>query len=228
MSSSKKILIVLTSHPRSDISLGGWFLPELAHPYNVFKQAGYQMSFASIKGGEAPLDPWSIEVSTDQKDTESLEFLKTESVWKNTVQLKEFLGRAQEYDAVFYAGGSGPIFDLAIDATSQKIITEFWEADKVVSAVCHGPGVFTNVTLSNGQALVAGKKLTGFTNSEEVAIKALEKMPFLLEDALAAKGALFQRKGDFEPFVVVDGRLISGQNPASARPVAEAVVKALN
>ncbi|KAH8916139.1 class I glutamine amidotransferase-like protein [Atractiella rhizophila] len=226
---SKKVLVVLTSHPHTDDSLGGWFLPELAHPYNVFKKAGYEMTFASPKGGEAPLDSWSIELSTQGKDGESLEFLeKNEHVWKNTTALSEFTGKSGEYDAIFYPGGHGPIFDLAVDEISQKLIAEFWEAGKVVSAVCHGPGVFVNVILSNGKYLVLEKRLTGYTNSEEAAIDATDKVPFLLEDVLSAKGALFQRAGDYEPHVVKDGKLITGQNPPSAKPLAEAIVEALN
>ncbi|KAH8922643.1 class I glutamine amidotransferase-like protein [Atractiella rhizophila] len=226
---TKKILIVLTSHPHTDDSLGGWFLPELAHPYNVFKKAGYSLTFASPKGGEAPLDWFSIDFSKQQKDSESLEFLeKNEQVWKTTKVLSEFSGKSGEYDAIFYPGGHGPVFDLAVDETSKKLITEFWEAGKVVSAVCHGPAVFRNVVLSNGQDIVSEKKLTGYTNSEEAAIGATEKVPFLLEDALAAKGAVFSKVADYQPNVVVDGKFITGQNPASAGPVAEAIVKALS
>ncbi|KAH8916691.1 class I glutamine amidotransferase-like protein [Atractiella rhizophila] len=123
---TKKILIVLTSHPRSEDSLGGWFLNELAHPYNIFKNEGYEIVLASTNGGEAPLDPWSIQVATKLNDSESLEFFEAESsLWKNTIPLSEFLGKASEYDAIFYPGGDGPTFDLATSETNQKLIAEF-------------------------------------------------------------------------------------------------------
>ena len=162
-----KILFVLTSHNK----LGnldkptGWYLPELAHPYHVL-HSKTDITVASPAGGESPLDPASIEASKD--DTVSQDFLKNnESVWKTTQKLDSFLGKANDFDAIFYPGGHGPMFDLVDSPTSQQLIKEFWEAGKVVSAVCHAPAVFYDVKLSDGSLLVAGKEVTAFTNEEE-------------------------------------------------------------
>ncbi|KAF2829280.1 class I glutamine amidotransferase-like protein [Ophiobolus disseminans] len=226
--SKPSILFVLTSHNK----LGnldkptGWYLPELAHPYHVLRNKA-NITVASPKGGEAPLDPSSVEAS---KDDVSVNFLKNdEQVWKTTQKLSDFSGKAKDFDAIFYVGGHGPMFDLADDATSQQLIKEFWEADKIVSAVCHAPAVFYNVKLSDGSLLVAGKEVTAFTNAEEDQVGLSEVVPFLPEDALnKASGGKFVKAA--EPWgekVVVSGRLITGQNPASATGVGEAIAKAL-
>lgn len=162
-----------------------------------------------------------------KSDEVSQNFLKKKEIWENTTPLREFLGRASEFDALFYPGGHGPMFDLAGDKESIQLIQEFWAAGKYVSAVCHGPIVFKDVQV-DGQHLVKGKKVTGFTNQEEEMVKLTEAMPFLLETVLKEAGANFQ-KAD-EPWgekVVVDGKLITGQNPASGKAVGEALVKAL-
>lgn len=170
--SQPKVLMVLSScssfqegdkpHPT------GWYLPEFAHPYNQIAQHA-EVTVASPKGGEAPLDPSSVEAF--KSDAESVEFLNTKSaLWKNTHKLSEFAGRASEFAAIFYVGGHGPMFDLATDATSHAIIREFWESGKVVSAVCHGPIALANVKLSDGSYLVDGSAVTGFTNAEEDAV----------------------------------------------------------
>jgi len=223
-----KVLIVLTSHSK----LGdtgqptGWFLPELSHPYDVFAAAGFDITIASPSGGVAPLDPSSVDFSKD--DASAMEFHKTKaSVWEKTAPLSTLSGRAaQEYDAIFFCGGHGPVFDLAVDPVSQQITSEFAAAGKVVSAVCHGPAALVGVKLPGGGFLVEGKQVTGFSNEEEEMVGKTKVVPFLLEDKLKEIGGKYAKSG--EPWgekVVVDGRLVTGQNPASAKGVGEAVVK---
>ncbi|KAJ4351601.1 uncharacterized protein N0V89_006944 [Didymosphaeria variabile] len=223
-----KILFVLTSHNKlgSLDKPTGWYLPELAHPYHVLSKKA-EITVASPKGGEAPLDPASVEAA---KDDVSVNFHKNnEAVWKNTQKLESFVGKAGDFDAIFYVGGHGPMFDLVDNPTSQQLIREFWEAGKVVSAVCHGPAVFYDAKLSDGSLLVAGKEVTAFTNTEEEQVGLTKAVPFLPEDALQkASGGKFVKAA--EPWgekVVVSGRLITGQNPASATGVGEAIAKAL-
>jgi putative intracellular protease/amidase len=152
-----------------------------------------------------------------------------EKVWKTTQKLSDFVGKAKDFDAIFYVGGHGPMFDLVDDPTSQQLIKEFWEADKIVSAVCHAPAVLYDVKLSDGSLLIAGKEVTAFTNVEEEQAGLTKAVPFLPEDALnKASGGKFVKAA--EPWgekVVVVGRLITGQNPASATGVGEAIAKAL-
>lgn len=185
------------------------------------------MSVASPKGGEAPLDPNSVEMfKTDQSSMEFLE--KKKHVWQNTAKLASFLGKADQFDAIFYPGGHGPMFDLPVDADSQKLIAEFATKGKVVSAVCHGPAAFVNVKLPDGKHLLNGKTVTGFTNKEEEQVGLTKAVPFLLEDALRKVCGNFVAAD--EPWaekVVVDGKLITGQNPASAKGVGEAIVQAM-
>jgi putative intracellular protease/amidase len=226
--SKPSVLFVLTSHNKlgSLDKPTGWYLPELAHPYHVLRNKA-NTTVASPKGGEAPLDPGSIEAG---KDDVSVNFLNNDQkVWKNTQKLSDFTGKAKDFDAIFYVGGHGPMFDLVDDATSQQLIKEFWEADKIVSAVCHAPAVLYNVKLSDGSLLVAGKEVTAFTNEEEEQVGLTKALPFLPEDALQkASGGKFV-KAD-EPWgvkVAIAGRLITGQNPASATAVGEALAKAL-
>ncbi|CAI6338040.1 unnamed protein product [Periconia digitata] len=224
-----KILFVLTSHNK----LGnldkptGWYLPELAHPYHVL-HSKTTITVASPKGGESPLDPSSIDASKD--DTISQTFLKqNESVWKTTSKLDTFLGKAADFDAIFYVGGHGPMFDLVDSPVSQQLIREFWEAGKIVSAVCHAPAVFYNARLSDGTLLVEGKEVTAFTNEEEAQVGLSEVVPFLPEDKLqeASGGKFVKADAPWGEKVVVQGRLITGQNPASATGVGEAIAKAL-
>ncbi|KZM25508.1 uncharacterized protein EKO05_0008962 [Ascochyta rabiei] len=223
-----KILFVLTSHNK----LGkldkptGWYLPELAHPYHVLHSKA-EITVASPKGGESPLDPASVEAA---KDDVSVNFLKNnESVWKNTQKLDQFVGKAKDFDAIFYVGGHGPMFDLVDSPTSQQLIREFWEADKIVSAVCHAPAVFYDAKLSDGSLLLAGKEVTGFSNAEEEQAGLSDAVPFLPENALqkASGGKYVKAAEPWAEKVVVTGRLITGQNPASATAVGEALAKAL-
>lgn len=226
--SKPQVLFVLTSHNKlgSTGKPTGWYLPELAHPYHVLHNK-VDITVASPKGGESPLDPASVEAAQDDV---SVAFHKNnEQVWKNTQKLSDFIGKAKDFDAIFYVGGHGPMFDLVDDATSQQLIKEFWEADKIVSAVCHAPAVFYDVKLSDGTLLVAGKEVTAFTNAEEEQVGLTEAVPFLPENALQkASGGHFVKAA--EPWgvkVAVAGRLITGQNPPSATAVGEAIAKAL-
>lgn len=223
-----KILVILTSHSKlgNTGKPSGWYLPEFAHPYDEFKKAGFDVTVVSPAGGEAPLDPKSVELF---KDESSVNFLKNETkLWEQTEKLEAYVGRTDEFDAVFVPGGHGPMFDLAVDPVSQQVIASFADSGKIVSAVCHGPAALVNVKLANGEALVKGKQVTAFSDAEENIMGTSEVMPFMLETKLVEAGAEFS-KAD-EPWgakVVVDGKLITGQNPASAKGIGEAIVKAL-
>jgi len=226
-----KVLFVLSSHSK----LGdtgkptGWYLPEFAHPYEVLAPH-VEIVVASPAGGEAPLDPSSVEASKD--DAKAVHFLKTkEALWKNTKKLSDFLGHAKEFEAIFFVGGHGPMFDLATDETSHKLINEFFEDNKIIAAVCHGPAALTHVKLSSGGYLLDGQRVTGFSNTEEDTVQLTSAMPFKLEDALnkASGGHYEKAASDWGEKVVVarDGRLITGQNPASATGVGQAIYDAI-
>ncbi|KAK4126482.1 class I glutamine amidotransferase-like protein [Parathielavia appendiculata] len=229
MTGSSKILVVLTSHDK----LGdtgkptGWYLSELAHPYDILITLGFGLTLASPKGGPAPLDPSSIEAAKSANDATSASFLAEKPApWESTAPLSSFLGRASEFDAIFFPGGHGPMFDLATDSTSQALIREFVDAGKVVAAVCHGPAALVGV-----RELLKGKRVTGFSNDEERAVGLDGAMPFLLEDrlweAVGQEGGYEKATEPWGEKVVVDGKLITGQNPASAKGVGEAIVKAV-
>ncbi|KAF3060048.1 putative chaperone protein HSP31 [Daldinia childiae] len=226
-----KVLVVLTSFGYIDSAKreSGWYLPEFAHPYEVLSGKGVEIVTASPKGGVAPLDPASVEQF--KSDASSVSFLKTKSaLWEQTAKLSSFLGRSGEFDALFYPGGYGPMYDLATDSESIALIKEFVAAGKPVAAVCHGPVVFTGVTLPDGKPLLAGKKATGFSNAEEGGIGLLEHLPFSLEDKMKEVGAEYKiTEKVYDPFVVVEdgGKLITGQNPASSVGVGEALAKAI-
>jgi len=226
-----KVLFVLTSHDK----LGetgkptGWYLPEFAHPYEVLADHA-QVVIASPNGGVAPLDPGSVEAF--KGDASATKFLNTkEDLWKNTHKLSEFLGHANEYEAIFFVGGHGPMFDLAKDETSHKLINEFWAHNKIVSAVCHGPAALAYVKLPSGKYLLEGQEVTGFSNAEEDQVQLSSVMPFMLEDQLnEASGGKFVKAA--EPWglkVVVSGggRIITGQNPASAGPIGQTIYDAI-
>jgi putative intracellular protease/amidase len=224
-----KILVVLTSADKLPLKPGhttGWFLPELAHPYDVLAPKA-ELVFASPKGGVAPLDPGSVEMFKEDPSSSAF-FANKKSLWENTAPLKDFVGRAGEFDAIFYPGGHGPMIDLVDDAESIKLIQEFWAAGKPVSAVCHGPAVFTNVEV-DGQPLLKGRQATGFSNAEEDAVQLSEFMPFMLETRMKERGAKYVVAD--EPWgakVVTDGKLITGQNPNSAKGVGEAILAAIS
>jgi len=223
-----KVLIVLTSHDR----LGetghktGFWLEELAAPYYALKQAGAQITLASPKGGRPPLDPKSNEPDFQTDETRRFEAdPEAMGALAQSVRLAEV--KAEDFDAVFYPGGHGPLWDLAEDSHSIALIEDFLAAQKPVALVCHAPGVLRHVRKPDGQPLVAGRKVTGFTNSEEAAVELTDVVPFLVEDELKAKGGQFSSGHDWQSHVVRDGLLITGQNPASSAATAEALTQAL-
>ncbi|KAK7419716.1 hypothetical protein QQZ08_010729 [Neonectria magnoliae] len=229
---AKKILIVLTSRAQTNNgNPTGWYLPELAHPYYDLvgpdeANPKVEVVVASPAGGVAPLDEGSVKLF--ESDPESVKFLNTKKpLWEQTRPLADFLGKTADFDAVFYPGGHGPMFDLVNDATSLKLIQEFYEAGKPVAAVCHGPIVFVNV-VANGKPLLEGREATGFSNAEEDAVDMTKHMPVLLEDEIKRVGGKYVKAA--EPWgekVVVDGQVITGQNPGSAHGVGIALAKAL-
>ncbi|KAL5591118.1 hypothetical protein FOBRF1_014675 [Fusarium oxysporum] len=205
----------------------GWYLPELVHPYNDL-DAHIDLVVASPKGVVAPVDPYSIEGA--KNDEACQDFLKEkEHVWKNTRKLESFLGKS-DVD-IFFIGGHGPIFDLAVDRTSHALIREFYESDKLVSAVCHGPAALANVKLSDGTYMVKDQTVTGFSNAEEEAYKFTDAMPFLLEDKLQAHGGQYEKADQlFRAKVVTSGKsenLITGQNPPSAGVIGKVLLEAI-
>lgn len=223
-----KILMVLTSHDQ----LGntgrktGFWLEELAAPYYAFKDAGAQITLASPKGGNPPLDPKSNEPDFQTEHTHRFEAdAAATAQLAATVRLDSI--SAADYDAVFYPGGHGPLWDLAEDENSIKLIENFLAANKHVALVCHAPGVLRHVTTPEGKPLVAGRKVTGFTNSEEEAVGLTEVVPFLVEDELIAKGGIYSKGPDWSSYVVSDGLLITGQNPTSSAATAEQLLKQL-
>ncbi|PTB69420.1 class I glutamine amidotransferase-like protein [Trichoderma citrinoviride] len=225
----KKVLVVLTSHDKIDAinKPTGWYLPEFAHPWKVLSDKNVEFTVVSPKGGAAPLDPGSVEMF--KQDPVAASFLENQKpLWEQTQPLKQFVGRAaSEFDAIFYPGGHGPMYDLVDDADSVKLIEEFAAAGKVVAAVCHGTIALVNAKQANGEPLLKGKEVTGFTNAEEEAVKLTSAMPFLVEDRVKAVGGNFVQTDAFGNKVVVDGKLITGQNPASATQLGEEIAKAI-
>jgi putative intracellular protease/amidase len=223
-----KVLIVLTSHDE----LGdtgektGFWLEELAAPYYEFVRAGADVTLASPKGGQPPLDPKSNEPDAQTDDTRRFESdAEATSALSSTVRLDSVDPTA--FDAVFYAGGHGPLWDLAEDPVSKALIEGALAADKPVALVCHAPGVLRHVTTPTGAPLVEGKDVTGFTNSEESGVGLTDVVPFLVEDMLKEKGGRYTQGDDWGPHVVRDGLLITGQNPASSAPAAAALIELL-
>ncbi|WP_277971517.1 type 1 glutamine amidotransferase domain-containing protein [Sphingomonas echinoides] len=223
-----KILIVLTSHDKlgDTGAKTGFWLEELAAPYYVLKQAGAELTLASPKGGQPPLDPKSADESAKTDDTRRFEAdAEAKAQLAATVRLDSV--KIEDFDAVFYPGGHGPLWDLAEDATSRALIEGAIAADKPVALVCHAPGVLRHVQAADGTPLVAGKKVTGFTNTEEAAVGLTDVVPFLVEDMLTQNGGHYSKTEDWGVHVVRDGLLITGQNPASSAAAAEALVDAL-
>lgn len=224
-----KILMVITSHDQlGDTGLKtGFWLEELAAPYYVFKDAGADITLASPLGGQPPLDPKSSEEGFQTDATRRFEAdAAATAQLANTVILSDVSHEA--FDAIFYPGGHGPLWDLAEDAQSIALIEAFHAAGKPLSLVCHAPGVLKNARTPDGKPLVAGKKVTGFSNSEEAAVALTEVVPFLVEDMLKDNGGIFVAGDDWTPNVLQDGLLITGQNPASSEGAAEKLIAALN
>jgi putative intracellular protease/amidase len=217
-----KVLMVLTSH--SDLGntgkKTGFWVEEFAAPYYTLKDAGAEITLASPKGGQPPIDPKSAEPSAQTEATKRFDKdAELQKLLANTKRLSEV--KATDFDAVFFPGGHGPLWDLTKDPDSIKLIQEFWSAKKPVAAVCHAPSVLLNVKDENGEPLVKGKKVTGFTNTEEEAVQLTKVVPFLLEDELKNKGGQYSKKEDWASYVVKDGLLITGQNPASSEEAAK-------
>lgn len=223
-----KILMVLTSHDELGTTgkKTGFWLEEFAAPYYVFKDSGIDITLASPKGGQPPLDPNSA--VKDFQTVATARFMadkEAQTALANTVKLSEI--SPSEYDALFYPGGHGPLWDLAEDKSSIAMIETMYSQGKPVSAVCHGPGVFRHVRSPDGSPLVQGKCVTGFSNSEECAVGLTDVVPFLVEDELKKLGGTYSKSADWQAYSVVDGTLITGQNPASSVAVAQAVLEQL-
>ena len=223
-----KILMVLTSHDQ----LGdtgkktGFWLEEFAAPYYAFKDAGATIALASPKGGQPPLDPNSD--APDAQTDATRRFKADPAAQAALADTRQLAGvSADSFDAVFYPGGHGPLWDLAEDPNSIALIEAMWASGKVISAVCHAPGVLRNVRTKDGKPLVEGRKVAGFTNTEEDAAGLTKVVPFLVEDMLVERGAHYSKGPDWQAHVATDGRLITGQNPASSEPAARAVMAQL-
>jgi putative intracellular protease/amidase len=224
-----KVLMVLTSHDE----LGntgrktGFWLEELAAPYYTFKSAGAQIVLASPKGGQPPLDPKSNEPAFRTDLTRRFEADAAATAQLAATVRLDSVSQA-DFDTVFYPGGHGPLWDLAEDKNSISLIESFLEAGKPVALVCHAPGVLRHVKTPDGKPLVEGKKVTGFTNSEEEGVQLTKVVPFLVEDELKALGGVYSKGADWASYVVRDGLLITGQNPASSEAAAKLLVDQLN
>src|SRR5215472_6184062 len=222
-----KILMVLTSHDQlgnTGLKTGFW-LEEGAAPYFVFRDAAVQLSLASPKGGQPPIDPKSDRPENQtpaqarfKKDGEA------QKAFANTVRLADV--KAEDFDTVFYPGGHGPMWDLAEDQVSIALLESFYNSGKPIALVCHSPGVLRHVKYK-GEPLVSGKHVTGFTDGEEEEVQLTKVVPFLVEDELLRLGAIFEKKANWQPFAITDGRLVTGQNPASSTSAAQNLMKLL-
>lgn len=222
-----KTVMVLTSHDQ----LGntgrktGFWLEEFAAPYFVFRDAGVKLTLASPKGGQPPLDPKS---DLRENQTPAMTRFKQDRIAQEALSRTIKLGdvKADDFDTVFYVGGHGPMWDLAESPVSIALLESFYNSGKPIALVCHSPGVLRHVTYK-GEPLVKGKRVTGFTNGEEEEMKLTKVVPFLVEDELMRLGAIFEKVRDWQPFSIVDGRLVTGQNPASSTSAAQSLVKML-
>ncbi|RUO42218.1 type 1 glutamine amidotransferase domain-containing protein [Pseudidiomarina aestuarii] len=223
-----KILMILTSHSELGDSghKTGFWAEEFAAPYYAFKDAGAEITLASPTGGQPPIDPNSQQADAQTNATVRL-FEDEAALDQLATTLKLSEVDAKEFDAVFYPGGHGPLWDLVDNKESIRLIENFWQQDKPVAAVCHAPAVLVNAKASSGEPLVKGRKVSGFTNSEEEAVGLANVVPFLLENRLRDLGGDYQKVADWQPLAVVDGRLITGQNPASSEAVAAELIKQL-
>ncbi|MFT3981997.1 MAG: type 1 glutamine amidotransferase domain-containing protein [Ferruginibacter sp.] len=220
----KKVLFVVTSHDKKG-STGeptGYYLSEVAHPWFVLTNAGYEIDFVSPLGGKAPVDGFNLNDPINKKFWD-------DDIYRQKIEntLKPGEVDPAEYAAIFYAGGHGAMWDFAGNTDLAGIAAKIYESNGIVSAVCHGPAGLVNIQLSNGKYLVDGKKINSFTNEEEKAVGLDTIVPFLLEDKLIERGAIFEKSGLWQQHVITDQRVITGQNPASAKEVGEAVLTAL-
>ncbi len=225
MTKSHRVLVAVTSHAQKG-STGqptGAYLAEIAHPYEVLKAAGHTVDFVSPKGGEIPLD------GVDRKDPANAAFLDdAAAVASLHASSRSDQVKADQYDAIFYAGGHGTMWDFPDDAGLASLAAAIYERGGIVAAVCHGPAGLVNVKLSSGKYLVDGHDVAAFTNAEEQAVGLTDVVPFLLADKLASRGAKVAVGPNWAPKVIVSERLVTGQNPASDKGVAEALVAALS
>lgn len=215
----KKILFVVTSHDQKGATgePTGYYLGEVTHPWEVLYQAGYPIDFVSPKGGKAPVDGFDLSDAVNKKFWDSEYRNKIE----NTMKPQQV--NPSDYVAIYYAGGHGTVWDLPQNEAIANIASKIYENGGIVGAVCHGPAGIVNIRLGNGKYLVDGKKVNGFTNAEEIAVKLDKVVPFLLEDKLIERGGKFEKSGLWQPHVTADGRLITGQNPQSAKAVGQAI-----
>jgi putative intracellular protease/amidase len=223
-----KIAIILTSHDELGTTgkKTGFWLEEFAAPYYVFKDAGVSLTLASPKGGQPPLDPKSDEPGAQTAATERFkQDPEAQQALAHTVKLATI--KAADFDAIFYPGGHGPLWDLAEDKHSIALLETAYAAGTPVAAVCHAPGVLRHVKAPDGTLLVKGKAVTGFTNTEEAAVQLTDVVPFLVEDMLTESGGTYSKVADWQPYVVTAGHLITGQNPASSEPAAQELLKQL-
>jgi putative intracellular protease/amidase len=226
--SMKKVLFVVTSNDKlgNTGEKTGFWSEELAAPYYELLDQGVEITIATPLGGQPPIDPKSADPASATEDTKRFDADKVlQEKLKNTVKLSTI--NQKDYDAVFYPGGHGPLWDLVEDKNSIALIESFYTHKKPVAFVCHAPAVLKNVKV-NGEFLVKGKKVTGFTNEEEEAVGLTKVVPFLLEDALTQNGAKFSKIANWQPYAVEDGLLITGQNPASSKLVAGKLLEQLN
>ncbi|AHV96701.1 type 1 glutamine amidotransferase domain-containing protein [Paenibacillus sabinae] len=217
---AKKVLIVVTNH--SEIHEGkstGIWLSEFAEAYIEFTKKGYELTIASPLGGKAPVDPGSVDANTPQ------EILDTQKYLENTAKLDEF--SVEGFDAIFLPGGHGTMYDLPANEALQKLLRDFYEGGKIVAAVCHGPAGLVGATLSNGEPLVAGKRVSAFTDREEAQTTLDQYLPFLLESKIRDLGAIYVAAPNWTSHYEVDGNLITGQNPQSTLAVTKAVIEQL-
>lgn len=221
---SKKILFVVTSHDKKGNTNEptGYYLGEVSHPWEVLHSAGYDIDFVSPKGGKAPVDGLNLEDAVNKEFWGNKEY---RTKIENTMKPSDI--DPSKYAAIFYAGGHGTMWDFPDNTELQNIARKIYENNGIVSAVCHGPSALVNLKLSNGKYLVEGKKVNAFTNEEETAVKLENVVPFLLEDKLKERGAIFEKSGLWQNHVVADERLITGQNPQSAKSVGEEILKQL-
>lgn len=223
-----KILMVLTSHDQlgNTGEKTGFWLEEFAAPYYVFRDAGVAITLVSPLGGQPPLDPKSDDASFQTDDTRRFKAdALAQALLASTGKLQDV--SAADFDAVFYPGGHGPLWDLAEDTNSIALIEAMLKAGKPIVAVCHAPAVLRHPKGADGSSVVNGKSVTGFTNTEEAAVGLTDVVPFLVEDMLKKSGGNYSKSGDWQPYVVSDGLLITGQNPASSEPAAKALLKML-
>lgn len=225
----KRIVLVLTSHGqlgRTGYKTGYW-LEEFAAPYYFFKDQGMQITLASPKGDQPPLDPKSKQEMFQTDYTRRfLEDKETQKILSETVKLETV--NAEDYDAIFYSGGYGPLWDLAENKASIALIESFYNSNKPIASVCHAPAIFKNTKDSQGQSLVHRKKVTAYSNSEEAAVQFTSLVPFSVQDMLIENGAFYSKGQDWYPYAMEDGLIVTGQNPASAELVAELLLKKLS